>query len=99
MLGDRDRAAAISSRPTWAMNTTAGSAARAGVVASATHRARNPKLRQPAQWLAVLQGRQKDALPIDMRCLPLVALARRQRLAPPSTRRSLCKPCPEPCKE
>ena len=40
--GERVRAAAISSLPTWAMKMTAGSPARAGAPASPTHMARNP---------------------------------------------------------
>src|SRR5262245_62003629 len=47
MLGERERAAAISSRPTWAMNTTAGSAARAGDAVAADQAMTRAALAEP----------------------------------------------------
>ena len=76
MLGERERAAAIKSRPTWAMNTTAGSAARAGAVAAAhTPKSKSAAERVPAARHTAL--RHHGRLPVNavatvvMRGLPL----------------------------
>src|SRR5947207_10077067 len=81
MPGERERAAAIKSRPTWAMNTTAGSAARAGEAAAAAHSvisaaktqlaARHTALRHHTPQLNVLAT-------VVMRCLSLGHLCRRR---------------------
>ena len=67
---ERVRAAAISSRPTWAMNTTAGSAARAGAPAIPTHMARSPAARQPAAILAKCAARRS----LRQACVPTVVM-------------------------
>src|SRR5262245_59449882 len=93
--GERVRAAAISSRPTWAMNLTAGSAAAAGRGAAVSHATHEIAKRHAAKPAALGRNCHFDMaghrLPItvDMLCsYPSVARFERMGGPRPTTQKT-----------